>query len=154
MNNIDEGKIAVWLMLVGIVIALAIALYVYLPPYLKAKDDIAMYELARDLHDAEYNKMSEFFSVYKKMSDARDLQPISPPHASFNWKSGSGLLLGAIVAIVIFAVYFLPTWIAIGRRNSVAIFFVNLIFGFTVLGWLISFIWACVSQKNEAKNGH
>jgi hypothetical protein len=64
--GIDEGKIAVWLMVLGIVIALAIALYVYLPPYLKAKDDIAMYELARDLHDAEYNKMLEFFSVYKK----------------------------------------------------------------------------------------
>jgi len=141
-------------MVLGIVIALAIALYVYLPPYLKAKDDIAMYELARDLHDAEYNKMLEFFSVYKKMSDDRDPQPkpISPAHRSFNWKSGTGLLMGAIAAIVVFTIYFLPTWIAIGRRNALPIFFVNLIFGLTVLGWLIAFIWACVSQKNEVKN--
>lgn len=73
---------------------------------------------------------------------------------SIDWTSGAGLLIAAILGAVVFVIYFFPTWIAIGRRNALPIFFVNLIFGFTVIGWLVAFIWACVSSKNEVKNGH
>jgi T4 superinfection immunity protein len=50
---------------------------------------------------------------------------------------------GAIALIIAF--YFLPTMVAIlrGRANGWAgIALVNLIFGMTVIGWLVAFIWA------------
>jgi hypothetical protein len=54
-------------------------------------------------------------------------------------------------AIVILAGYFVPTLIAAVRRHqsSSAIFVVNLIFGWTVLGWLIALIWS-MSATNVA----
>jgi len=48
------------------------------------------------------------------------------------------LVLGAIV------VYILPTIIASQRRHrsTAGIAIVNLLFGWTVLGWIAAFIWA------------
>ncbi len=42
--------------------------------------------------------------------------------------------------------YFLPT--IIGREKSDAgfIFLVNLLLGWTVLGWIVAFIWACAAD--------
>ena len=58
------------------------------------------------------------------------------------------LLLG----IVLFVIYFIPSWIAIGRKNSVLIFFLNLFFGITGVVWLILFIWSCTSPPKGTKN--
>ncbi|OGD36850.1 hypothetical protein A2V94_07120 [Candidatus Atribacteria bacterium RBG_16_35_8] len=52
-----------------------------------------------------------------------------------------------IIATIVFVIYFLPTWIAIGKNNSVLIFFLNLFLGVTGIVWLILFIWACASSK-------
>ncbi|MFL6429822.1 MAG: superinfection immunity protein [Acidobacteriaceae bacterium] len=43
------------------------------------------------------------------------------------------------------ALYFLPALVAKSRHhpNTSAIFMVNLFFGWTFLGWVICFIWAC-----------
>ena len=44
----------------------------------------------------------------------------------------------------IFAVYFLPSLIAFARehKNKLAIFLLNLLLGWTVLGWVISLVWS------------
>lgn len=54
--------------------------------------------------------------------------------------SSSGFLLLALAA----ARYFLPTIIATNRKVNAAgaLFFINLIFGWTVLGWIVCIIWA------------
>jgi hypothetical protein len=41
--------------------------------------------------------------------------------------------------------YFIPTLIAYCRQhhNAGMIFFLNLIFGWTVIGWVIALFWAC-----------
>ena len=46
--------------------------------------------------------------------------------------------------IVIMAVYFIPTFIAKGRRHKDgrAIFWLNLLLGWTLLGWIGAFIWS------------
>ena len=56
-----------------------------------------------------------------------------------------GLVLMAILGLILF----LPTVIANVRHhhNSAAIFLVNLFFGWTVVGWLIAFIWACTTVR-------
>lgn len=44
--------------------------------------------------------------------------------------------------------YWLPTLLAFHRhhRNRTAILLVNLFLGWTVIGWVVSLIWACTSN--------
>jgi len=50
----------------------------------------------------------------------------------------------AIILSLLTACYLLPTTIALIRRrdNTLAIFLVNLLLGWTVLGWLITLVWS------------
>jgi hypothetical protein len=52
------------------------------------------------------------------------------------------------MAFLFFAVllYFLPTIIGHGKRDSAGIFLVNLLFGWTGVGWIIALLWACASE--------
>ena len=49
------------------------------------------------------------------------------------------LILGAL------AIYLLPSLVAAarGKINSSAIFVLNVLLGWTVLGWIIALVWAC-----------
>ena len=46
--------------------------------------------------------------------------------------------------LVIVALYFLPTIIASirGKRNGCAIFVLNLLLGWTFVGWVIALVWS------------
>lgn len=57
---------------------------------------------------------------------------------------------GAVAGSVIF--YLLPSLIAGLRRhhNALAIFFLNLLAGWTGLGWFIAFIWALTAVRRDA----
>lgn len=50
----------------------------------------------------------------------------------------------AATLIVILCSYFLPTIAAClnGHHNKLAVFFLNLLLGWTLLGWVGAFIWA------------
>ena len=43
--------------------------------------------------------------------------------------------------------YFLPTILGHDKRDVMAIFIVNLLFGWTVIGWFIALIWACAAER-------
>lgn len=47
--------------------------------------------------------------------------------------------------------YFLPTIIAIMRKkkNTLAIFLVNLFFGMTFIGWIAALIWALMYEDKD-----
>ncbi len=45
--------------------------------------------------------------------------------------------------------YFLPSIIAHRKRNFAGIFMVNLLFGWTVVGWVIALVWACVADVRQ-----
>lgn len=53
-----------------------------------------------------------------------------------------------IIAMFV-ALYFLPTIVANARKrmNVGAIFIVNLVFGWTMLGWIIALIWAISTTR-------
>ena len=53
-------------------------------------------------------------------------------------------ILELLLVVLIFAFYFLPTLIAFLRqhKNSLAIFLLNLLLGWTVLGWVVSLVWS------------
>lgn len=51
-----------------------------------------------------------------------------------------------LLVLVGSALYFLPTIIAAGRgmRNTVAIFVLNMLLGWTFVGWVVSLVWALI----------
>ncbi len=57
-------------------------------------------------------------------------------------------ILFALLLLPFGALHFLPTIVAALRnsRHTVAIFFVNLFLGWTVLGWIVALIWAATSE--------
>ncbi len=60
------------------------------------------------------------------------------------------LSLPAIPMILIGAlVYFFPAMIAVvrGHRNMIAIFVLNLLAGWTFLGWVTAIVWSFVSSR-------
>lgn len=56
--------------------------------------------------------------------------------------------LGIAIAILI---YFLPSWIAWQRKhhNKGPIIITNLIFGWTVLGWIAALIWSVSAVRTQ-----
>jgi Superinfection immunity protein len=42
--------------------------------------------------------------------------------------------------------YFLPTIVGRHKHDALGIFVVNLLFGWTVIGWIIALIWACAAE--------
>ena len=53
------------------------------------------------------------------------------------------LVVGAII-------YFVPTGLAwwMHVKSTRAIFYVNLVFGWTIIGWIVALMWA-MSERNE-----
>ena len=62
--------------------------------------------------------------------------------------TGSGVILGLLIVF-----YLIPTFVAGGRRhrNAGAIFALNFLLGWSVIGWIIALVWACTNDviKNE-----
>lgn len=57
------------------------------------------------------------------------------------------VLLG-LVAVV----YLLPTWVAVvrGKRAMFAIFVMNLLLGWSLIGWVIALVWSLIpDQRHE-----
>ena len=55
-------------------------------------------------------------------------------------------ILELLLVVLIFALYFLPTLIVFLRqhKNKLAIFLLNLLLGWTVLGWVVSLVWSVI----------
>jgi hypothetical protein len=52
------------------------------------------------------------------------------------------------VLLLILGVYFLPTIVAGRHPNSSAIFVLNLLLGWTFVGWVIALVWACTKPSH------
>lgn len=49
--------------------------------------------------------------------------------------------------ICMILLYFLPTIIARDKIDVMGVFLVNLLFGWTVIGWFVALIWACSAER-------
>ena len=60
---------------------------------------------------------------------------------------------GVFWLVLLFVLYFLPTLVArrSGHRNFEAIFLLNLLLGWTFLGWVAALIWAVYRDKPSPK---
>jgi uncharacterized protein YecT (DUF1311 family) len=56
-------------------------------------------------------------------------------------------ILAGILFLVLCLLYFYPTFKAMGKRNTGAIFALNLLTGWSTIGWVVALIWAL---KNDA----
>ncbi len=54
-----------------------------------------------------------------------------------------------VIAAVAVALYFLPLLVATTRNhvNMLAIGVLNLLLGWTLIGWVVALVWACTAQK-------
>jgi len=59
---------------------------------------------------------------------------------------GNGLLFLLAISVAV-VLYLLPAFVAEwrGHKNTIAIFLLNLLLGWTVLGWVIALVWAATN---------
>ena len=72
----------------------------------------------------------------------------SVTHVSEVGGSMSGIVV-LLVVIIGLALYFLPTIIAANRKktNTVSIFVLNLFLGWSLVGWVVSLVWALAQDQ-------
>ncbi|QPI13447.1 hypothetical protein [Salmonella phage vB_SalM_ABTNLsp5] len=60
-------------------------------------------------------------------------------------------VLGFGSLAIMFIGYFLPWILALlrGTRSNVGIFFLNLLLGWTMIGWVVALIWAIVAERKS-----
>lgn len=52
------------------------------------------------------------------------------------------LMAALVFFVILLPLYFLPTLISRRKRNATAIFWLNLLAGWTFIGWIAALIWA------------
>lgn len=58
---------------------------------------------------------------------------------------------GFVVLVFCIFLYFIPALVASNNNHSQtnAIFALNLFLGWTLLGWVIALVWACMNENNK-----
>ena len=80
---------------------------------------------------------------------------LSAPYVIQSWKAAAPWwenLEYPAALMVLLALYLAPVWIAEDRRhrNAAGIALVNLLLGWTLLGWIAALVWAVYRDKHEA----
>jgi T4 superinfection immunity protein/SH3 domain-containing protein len=59
---------------------------------------------------------------------------------------------GLLIVLILIALYFLPTIVAAAgsKRKTGAIFVLNLLLGWTLLGWVGALVWAVADERSDA----
>lgn len=57
-----------------------------------------------------------------------------------------GLVAFLILLVVAFVLYFLPSFIGKHKQNFGAIFVLNLLLGWTLIGWVVAMVWAVTKE--------
>ena len=64
----------------------------------------------------------------------------------------SELIIGIIFVLI--PIYFLPTILGHKKKDSLWIILINIFFGWTLVGWLGSLVWAIVAEKEVIGYNH
>ena len=57
--------------------------------------------------------------------------------------------MGTIGLLLLLVLYFLPTIVGCRKRNAPAICVLNLLLGWTILGWIVALVWACTIDERR-----
>jgi hypothetical protein len=57
-------------------------------------------------------------------------------------------MIRVALAVVALALYFVPSFIAVNKnkRNKNAIFALNLLLGWTFVGWVVALVWSLIQE--------
>lgn len=61
------------------------------------------------------------------------------------------VLIVALIAIFSLLFYFLPAIVGRRKRNAGAIFLLNLLLGWTMIGWIVALVWAACKDPESVK---
>ena len=59
---------------------------------------------------------------------------------------------GSTITIFLVFLYFLPTLVGAKKRNAAAIFVLNLLLGWTFIGWVVAMVWALTYEPEIKKD--
>ena len=65
--------------------------------------------------------------------------------------TAASVLLVIAVGIVVLAVYLLPSIVGRRKRKAGAITWLNLLLGWTVIGWVVAMLWAIKADDGRAE---
>ena len=67
--------------------------------------------------------------------------------------SAFGVIFVLIIIVIIFCIYFIPTFVAFSRKHQFKwiIFLINLFAGFTFFGWIGALVWAFIDTDQNSK---
>jgi hypothetical protein len=55
-----------------------------------------------------------------------------------------------LLTLVSVAIYFFPSIVGRDKRNSSAIFVLNLLLGWTLIGWVVALVWAMTKDNTRS----
>src|SRR5271170_4047160 len=58
-----------------------------------------------------------------------------------------GMFVITVLCVLGFALYFLPSFIGWNKRNSGAIIALNILLGWTFIGWVVALVWSLTADK-------
>ena len=61
-------------------------------------------------------------------------------------------MIRVALAVVALALYFVPSFIAVNKnkRNKNAIFALNLLLGWTFVGWVVALVWSLMQERPQS----
>lgn len=69
---------------------------------------------------------------------------------------GWGLIIIFVMAAVLLFAYFVPLFVALlrGHHDTVKIFLLTLFLGWTLVGWIIAFVWSFTDVRRRVVDRH
>ena len=111
------------------------------------------------------DKIIDLISIKRFNYRERDVEMMSPLLILLNYlqagpapRSGDGFLVAGIpffIILILIIPYFIPSVIAFVRKhhNSAAILILNILLGWTIIGWIVCLVWSLTSkQMNQTIN--
>jgi Superinfection immunity protein len=83
------------------------------------------------------------------VGNRRDAEYNEPRIEKARWRWGEPSM-AAILLIVGLLIYFAPAIVGRNKRNNTAIFVLNLFLGWTVIGWVVAFVWAVMKEDKSS----
>ncbi len=64
-------------------------------------------------------------------------------------------MIRVALAVIALALYFVPSFIAVNKnkRNKNAIFALNLLLGWTFVGWVVALVWSLMREAPNSGEG-
>jgi hypothetical protein len=69
------------------------------------------------------------------------------PHVTSTEDGGWEVVQGFLLMLILMVVYFVPAYVGRKKRNAAAILALNLLLGWTLIGWVVALVWALTVEE-------